>query len=511
MPRIQRNTAQPGALAPIPTAESFGAGEARGLQAVSQGLREVAEVGRRVNDGYQRQKVYALATDAEDELRRYTEELAQEPDFQRREQLFLERYQEVRDRYSEEFVGPYKASFHTILAQSRNRHGQSVRAQAREDEMAAAEILANRSAEQYATMAATSSDPLDQEVARIAGESVYRDLASTYGVDEAHLAETLRKFHRSVDDAILVERLRNDPVDAYRQLSVPEQGLAMGRTELERQKLITTAVDTIERNLITRESSERALHAQRERERKIAAANAQRSFVADANTPDGLSLETVMEFEDVLDPSEFREWMQWVHDTGGRMRRSKTNPLVYQELRDRAMAGEDVTSAIYAAERDGDLLGGDRNALLSLGEESRFAPAEEYLAEALKVGELANNPALRARNARAKLFFDEWKMKNPNATLGEAIEAAEREVRRAMVFDAAQIPIAQTPPRFAVTRPDGSIDAEETRLELMRRRQAGEITSDEELDRELDLVDRLDRAQRAQAERQRLKSAGGEP
>ena len=509
MPRIQRNTAQAGALAPIPTAESYGAGAARGLGQIATATNELAEVGRRVNDGYQRQKVYAYATDAEDELRRYTEELAQEPDFQRREQLFMERYQDVRDRYSESFVGPHKSSFNALMAQSRNRYGQTVRAQAREDEMAAAEILANRSAERYASIAATATDPLDAEVARIAGEAVYRDLASTYGVDDARLGETLRNFHRSIDDALVVGGLRDDPVGTLRQLLTPEQGLAAGRTEVERQQLITTAVNTIERNLVNRESVARAEESKRERERKKAADRAMRSFVADANTPDGLSIESVMEFEDVLEPGEFKTWMQWVHDTGGRMRRSKTNPIVYQEIRDRAAAGEDVTADIYAAERDGDLLGGDRNALLSLGEEARFGPADEYLESALKVGELANNPALRARNARAKLFYDQWKMENPNASLGEAMERAEIEVRRALVFDAEAIPIAQTPPLYSVQKADGSLDPEATQQELTRQWRDGSL-SDDEYDRELDLVERFDRAQQAQAERQRLKAAGGE-
>lgn len=510
MPRIQRSIAQATALSPTPTPEAYGAAEARGLQQLGGAIQQAADVGRQINDGYQRQKVYALATDAEDELRRYSEELAQEPDFERREQLFMERFQDVRDRYSEQFLGPHKQQFSTLIAQSRNRHGQTVRAQAREDAMSAAEITANRSAEQFASIAATSSNPMDQEIARRQGEQVYRQLAMDFGVGEAQLSETLRKFNRSIDDAIYVERLRNDPVDAYRQLSVPDQGLAMGRTELERQKMLTTAVNTIEQDIVRRDSLERAKTAQAERERKLAADNAQRSFVAEANSPDGLSLEMVQQFEDVLDPSSYREWTQWVHDTGGRMKPGRTNPAVYQPLRDRAMAGEDVTADVYAAERDGHLTGGDRNALLAVGQNTRFGPADEYLESALKVGDLADDAVLRARNARAKLYFDQWKMENPNASLGEAIERAELEVRRAIVFDPSRIPVAQTPPMFAVQGADGSLDAAATRVELTRRFQQTEITR-AELERELDLVDRFEQAQRADAERKRMRAAGGEP
>lgn len=518
MPRITRNLSRRVPIGPRPDPEAFGAAEGRAMVRLGGAVRGVGdtvrEVGRELadlSDGYQQQLSISKSTEADESLRRFAEDLEQDPDFKGREKRFTDRASELREELGRDIdPGPRKFEFELALTRARNRHAITVRSTALRDEMSSAELLANNTARRLATVAATSSSPFDQAVARLEGQNVYVNLGERFGIDQAHTDEAVRHFNLEVDDAIFAERLRTDPVDAYRRLEEPFRGLAKGRTEVERQAMLTKAINAVESRLRSTHQDEISRQRVADLRRKEASRNAQNGFVAAAQTPEGLSLDTVNDLGDTLDPTVKRGWIQWIMDTGGKIQRTRLNPLVYQKLSDQAKLGEDVTSLVYEAERNGDLDAGSRNAILTQSTDSRFDVADQYLKAALKVGEFVRSPAVKLRNAEALMSYDLWKIENPKASLGEAVDQAQMQAKRALIFDADSITAFQLPPQFAVYD-DGTLNAKETSRALTKHhRDNPKKMSRAELDRELDLVERFETAQKAQATRVELQAQQAE-
>ena len=182
------------------------------------------------------------------------------------------------------------------------------------------------------------------------------------------------------------------------------------------------------------------------------------------------------------------------------------DPITFQEIMVKARSGQDVESEVFAAERMGKLTRNASAALLKMGTDTRFGIADDQIRRALKVGEFVGSPAVHARNAEALTLYEIWKVEHPNATLDEARAEASFQAKRALIFDDKEITAFQLPPKFAVYESDQkTLKVNETRLELTRALRDGNI-SESELDRELDLLEQFEYAQKAQAIREKLRA-----
>ena len=502
MARIQRAVARDVAQAPTPDPEAYGAAEGRALQQVGQAVGAVGNVvqlGARALDGYHAQLARARGLEAADHLQRAAEAELRNPDFADRERSFLQRVKEIRDEFGGGLTPRRRADFEAIVSRARNEHSRLLRASTIRDEADAAESLVNETLRRASIRAATATNTVDRLAAIQVGTDALDEFAVQFGVPDHKRDESIEDFRRSVSDSMYVERLRVDPVDAYRLLEHPDAGLAHGRTELERQQMLTHALGEIESRL-SRDNQREAQEYQRsERERRQAAFDAGVAIVEAGTTEAGVSIDQVYEFAEVLGEAKTRELVQWVADTGGKIRRKENDPRVFEALMARAKSGEYIGDDVITEQLAGNLDQSARNALLSESQSVRFGPADDYLNGL--ISPMAGSPVERERQGMARMLFSIWKAENQNASMSDAFQAAQEMAERARVFDTSKVRIAQFPPKLGVYEADNrTLKRAETENAYTRALLEGRIEQDE-YDRELDLVERYMRAQEAEQRR----------
>lgn len=495
MPKIERISAGPTQVARPVGPVQFGASEGQALQQLGGAIQEVAEVGARAYDGYQRQLARSRAAEVDESLRRYQEELGHSKPFQEREQLFENKYKDLTQELSDGLSPGRQADFRSSVEQSYARYGAVLRQDVYQDTYEAAGLELSKTLRLKAQAAATADNEFDRYVAIQEGSLAIREFARQFGQSDAVLADQLEHFRKNSLDGEYLYLLRTSPSEAIKGLQIPNEGLAYGRTEPERQKMLEQASAELIQQTNQLYSLRQKKRADEDYHRKTLAGDAQRGFIEKAQG-DGLSVDDINAYSEILEPEDLKEWLQWTLDTGGVIKRQKLDTEEYSRLRAQAAAGEDVEGLVLSAQREGRLGKTEADQLRKLSEDSRFGPAEDYLASALRVGELAHNPFLRQRNSRAKLFFDRWRLENPDATAAEADRRAQIEVDRAMVASTEESPVSQTPPLFAVMIDKDTLDSDATKDGLAAAYVRGEL-SDPEYERELDLVDALVKAQEA--------------
>ncbi|MCR9093458.1 MAG: hypothetical protein NXI30_04520 [bacterium] len=495
--RIQRLIAAETPIAPRPTGEQFGAAEGRAVQRLGNELGRTAQLASQIFDSYQQQVATSRGLDAEDQLRRFAEEQEQNPDFESRERVFLERAAELRSELGRGLTPRRRVDFERILSQARNRHAVTVRAGARGAALQAAEIETNEILRKAAVTVANSDDPLDQMTAHGEGRKAIQDFGENFGQTPERIEESLRGFDRMIGDAVFVQKLREDPVHAYNLLEEPGAGLTVGRTPAEIEQMRTRAINEVESRILRADQMELTRIRKAEAARKEAARDVMVSIATEARTEEGVSVDFIRDNADLLGGEKAIELMEWAVNTGGRIQRTKVDPNVLEALRARAASGEDVTGEIFDEEVAGNLGPAERNALLTINDD-RFDPAFDYLDGA--ISEFTRGPARqRVNEAKAEMVL--WAANHPEASRADALEQAREIAERAQIYDTSKMRVAKLPPPFAVFEEDGrTMRANETEQALTERLLSGDMDEDE-FDRAMDQYEAYMEAQRAEQSR----------
>lgn len=299
--------------------------------------------------------------------------------------------------------------------------------------------------------------------------------------------EGLKHRQQFVDTTMRAEmrkQIRDDPDAALLAMQSGELGVGMSPDEA--QKWMDTAIAASERKI----AAEAAQAAQRDRDaekwrRESEEANSKAMWTLEAEGK--LTPAMVIANADNLSGTEYKALLNEV--TGAAP--VTTDPVIYNDLRLRKIAGEDITADTSTAYTEGRINREAYDKLLGDADAPAWQKSgEKFISTALRPGVL--NPAVGApeRLAGALDQWDQWAAEHPNATTAEARTEYKQIVEDYRIIDTKDILAASPAPRFLVGSRDVP-DLGATVKETEKARDEGRITQSE-FNRQMLLIEQWD-------------------
>lgn len=426
LPRIQAQGSSAGRRA---TAADFGAleGQAREQRAgifgqLGGAAAEVVEIRNRIREGADQAQLGLAAAQHLAATRRSVFDAEQDTDLDTLEERFEKSGQALRDEHRkalppalhqafEARVFPVEQNARLDVAQSVS-HRRTGKARASADEMV-----------RIATDEAARAGPVQR--GQIAGQTVgtLQGLLEAGILDQAGFNERKLKLERGISEADYLAALAADPGEAFRELADPSSPLAAGITEAQRLERRAGAQRAFEQELREDREAENHERIQRERAEKDQADEALKD-VQDLMTSGDLAgaQQTLRGARDVLSAEQYTAMTRRLAGEG---KEPKTVPAVFVDLVNRAGGGAPIREEANNAYLRGDLTQADRDQVVKMSEDKRFAPAVDFASQSMRQGLFDFDPAFELKSAEVQRQVADWIRLNPDAT----VEAADKQTR----------------------------------------------------------------------------------
>lgn len=444
-------------------APAVGSGIGRTLQVVGGQLADAAQMTAGIYDAEQRTKARALASEAALDLQRFAFELDDDPDYDSHEEKWKQKQQEVLQRFRGQIKAPrYQTMFDQDVAPVAQRFALDVAHEVRAKRVDAGRAGVERRLDSEAQLASLATTEAERtfHMERMAGEVTEAVESGLFSAQEGvAIADQGRE---RVESAELIRMVRTDPRLAYRLLASPT-GPYLGKMDEEkRQTWLARAQDAIESDVAAEYTRlQRSIALGKEAERQ--ASRQAETELLTMMEPGDVGYAPVDEIQARLGDMTPEARLRWlkVAKNGGQLEGgSEVNPVIYSDLRRRALEGEPIVDEATDAYLRGEL-GGSRaafDALSDLSTATRFKAPAKYIHEVL--GARGLMPFTRKdaqREAEAAAVFDGWQRANPEATDEEAWAKA-REIVGGQKQPAAALG-AHTPPSQPKNLPASKTDA----------------------------------------------------
>lgn len=480
-------------MARIPTAQEFGTQTARLNQGVSiaggqtaalDSIARLAQVGAEFAIDTDRReraiKVHTATTQAAKEVQKYTSTLTeQDRDYGTYMQRYTEYVTDVQKRYQKELGDDQNAynAWNMKFNEYVEERGIDVLAASTDGmkRVKEAQLISNvNDLEELHGNASPQERALIETEASLQLQEAYQNGV----IDEVKLTNTRIKFESSIRTGEVRKDILTDPDATILKLRNSEY---KGLSSEEQVLLLEKA--TAESEARTRRQLTEAGRIEREQEKFEKKAQDEMSKAGDKLLAGGeLTEQWVEDNRDTLSPEDHRYFYDKLSGAG----EGRTDPIVYSDLRTRASNGEDVRGEARTMLHKGQIKSSDYEKLVNRSEQNAgisnvpnvFSRGEKYIAQALRVSEVNDDPADAQRLAAALDDWSEWMSTNPEASSSEARKSFMQIVDEYSMIKQRDFMLTKRRPKFAVGDRN-SMDIQGTIDSTVEALQAGRITQDE--------------------------------
>lgn len=470
------------------TADDFGAGIGRAtaqlgesINVLGQGVSELAGATARIIKAKDDQADNLAIGQAANEIAQIDRDFLTDSDPSTADERYGAKMREIEERFDKERPGGFDLFGNPGMTRLKSITNAAIQKQKDTTRLRAIAIgrADGREAVRLLTEAAAQADTQEER-------DTFRDLAvdtvdraELSGLETPEAARLARvEIDQGITNAITARLEREDPALAFTELSDINGPLTRGLTEEQRQARLTSALAAIAATDRKAQSDEdRALKVE-QRDRKEAGRTLQNDWIEQSADGEPPSLtEVILGIQTGnIEPTIAEKWVKVTQD--GFNPATSDVPLIYDDLFNRSVLGEDIHKAVTSAYLDGDITKGSRDSLLKSSKDVRFGEARSLLVDTLRVSTLSQDPAGQARSAQAKSDFDEWAFNNPKATRDQARTRAQNLIAGASTIPLDKIPAFNVKPALAVME-DGKLKRKETAARIQLQLDTGIIDAGE--------------------------------